>query len=59
MDIGYCYVFATEYFAIGGSKGALPACDPPPYMDQNFLNFMEFFGNLVKIICWRPHPLEG
>ena len=23
-------------------------------MDQNFLNFMQFFGNFGKIVCWQP-----
>ena len=26
---------------------------PPPTV-QNFLDFMQFFGNFDKIVCWRP-----
>ena len=29
----------------------------PPPTDQNFLDFMQFFGKFDKIVCWRP--LEG
>ena len=39
----------------GGSKGGGPG-NPPT--GQNFLNFMQLFGNFGKIVCWRP-PLEG
>ena len=27
---------------------------PPPPPAQNFLNFMQFFGNFGKIVCWWP-----
>ena len=27
------------------------------YYSENFLDFMQFFGNFDKIVCW--HPLEG
>ena len=30
---------------------------PLPPMVQNVLDFMQFFGNFDKIVCWRP--LEG
>ena len=36
-------------------RGVPPAHAPPT--DQNFLNFMQFFGHFGKIVCW--HPLEG
>ena len=31
---------------------------PLPITDQNFLGFIQFFGQFYKIICWRPY-LEG
>ena len=41
----------------GGFRGAPPARGPPPTA-QKFLDFMQFFGNSDKIVCWHP-PLEG
>ena len=41
----------------GGSKGGAPGARPPP-TDQNFLNFMQFFGKSDKFVCWCP-LLEG
>ena len=32
----------------GGSKGGRPPTD------QNFLNFMQFWGKSGKFVCWRP-----
>ena len=37
----------------GGSKWA-PRRSPPT--EQNFLNFMQFFGKSGKFVCWRPSP---
>ena len=36
----------------GRSKG-VPRRTPLP-MDQNFLNFMQFFGKSGKFVCWLP-----
>ena len=36
--------------------GWVPPARAPPTA-QNFLNFMQFFAQFGKIICWRP--LEG
>ena len=38
------------------SKGGAPACAPPLPMDQNFLNFMQFFGKSGKFVIWRSSP---
>ena len=35
----------------------MPQVQPLP-ADQNFLNFIQFFGKFGKIVCCRP-PLEG
>ena len=49
----------------GGSKGGAPGACPPPPTDQNFLNFMQFFGKLGNnymlaplLEGWRPSPTE-
>ena len=38
----------------GGSKGDAPSAHPPT--DQNFLNFLQFFGKSDKFVCWLPSP---
>ena len=42
-----CFLFLYS----DGSRGGRP-----PPTAQNFLNFMQFFGNFGKIICWSPLP---
>ena len=34
-----------------------PGARPPTA--QNFLDFMQLFGNFDKIVCWRPPPPRG
>ena len=49
-----------EFSPSGGSKGcALGVCSPLPQTAQNFLNFMQFFGQIWqnRMLCCRP--LEG
>ena len=36
----------------------LPASPPPRHTDQNFLNFMQFFGKLSKKYMLAPPPTE-
>ena len=31
-------------------------CNGAIATDQNFLNFMQFFGKSGKFVCWRPPP---
>ena len=47
----YVYVCVC-LFAVADLDGAHPVCAPPT--TQNFLDFMQFFGNFDKIVCWRP-----
>ena len=51
-DFEFCVQLQCERAVadLGGRPGAPP-------MIQNFLNFMQFFAEIGKIICWRP--LEG
>ena len=41
----------------GGSKGGREGRTPPP-LHPNSFNFMQFLGELGKIVCSRP-PLGG
>ena len=33
--------------------------NPPPPGHPNSFDFMQFLGNLGKIVCWRPTPTPG
>ena len=55
------------FLVIGGSKGkgagrprtedTAPHPHPPGH--PNSLDFMQFWGKLGKIVCWRPPPPPG
>ena len=44
------------FIAIGGSRGGAQGRAPPP-LGQIFFIFMQFFGKIGQIVCWRPPPL--
>ena len=44
----------VSYVFSGGSKGGAPAAPPPT--TQNFLNFMQFFGNFLHYHRLVPPP---
>ena len=50
--LGILFESHSATLTSGGSKGGVPARAPPT--DQNFLDFMQFFGKFDKIVCWRP-----
>ena len=41
--------------ATSGRSRGVPGAPPPPPSDQIFLDFMQFSGNLNKIVSWH-HP---
>ena len=52
--IGRLFFGRQQWQISGRSKGGAPP------MDQNFLNFMQFFRKSGKFVIWRPPPfLEG
>ena len=49
-------VLSTCLFPVADLRWGADASTSP--IAQNFLNFMQFFGNFDKIICW-PHMIVG
>ena len=47
--------FKTRVGSSGGSKGA-PSADPPT--DQNYLNFLQFFGKIWQICMLAAPPRQ-
>ena len=49
-----CHWIMSPHHPVADLRGAPKT--PPPRGGPNSFNFMQFWGNFGKIVCWRPPP---
>ena len=55
FSFGFAHVSEVRQIYLDqGSAGSRGRKGRAPRRDPNSFNFMQFLGNLGKIVCWRP-----